>query len=146
MTSLKILTKLEYDILKSAADRIAAGSAEKYGLDLAQKIDAVFAGLPPHYAQEFKLLLKVFEFGPPLFGFIFQRFTRMNSQEKDRYLRNWETSGLAFKRMGFQAIKRITLSALYGSEETWREIGYRGPWLVQGYAYNYDGKGVQVRD
>ena len=141
--ALKVLTKKEYEILKAVSGRIVPDASEEYGLDLALKIDAVFANLAPYFAREFKLLLKIFEHGPRIFGFAFKRFTRMTREEQDRYLAGWERSRLPFKRMGFQALKRTSLSAFYGSERTWALIGYRGPWLERGYPPDFPGKGIQ---
>jgi len=141
--ALRVLTAREYEILKSACGRLVPGASEAYGLDLALKIDDIFSHLPSHYGGEFKLLLKVFEYGTPLLGFALKRFTRMTPEEQDRFLTGWERSRLAFKRMGFQALKRTTLSAFYGSEKTWASLGYGGPWLDRGYPYDYPGKGIQ---
>lgn len=141
--SLKILSKKEYKILKAVSARMVPGAYEEYGLDLALKIDSVFANLAPYFGSEFKLLLKVFEYGAPLLGFTFKRFTRMTREEQDRYLAGWERSRMPFKRMGFQALKRTALSAFYTSEQTWALIGYRGPWLEKGYPPDFPGKGIQ---
>ena len=142
--SLKVLTSREYRILKAVADRIVPEAGERYGLDLAQKIDTVLASVRPELGRNLKLLLLVLEYGTPLLGFTFKRFTRMSAEEQDRYLSRWERSALSFKRMGFQALKRSALAAFYGSEGSWPEIGYRGPWLERGYPHDYEGKGIQV--
>lgn len=141
--SLKVLSQKEHEILKAASERIIPQVSEIPGMDLAQKIDATLSGVSKSLAGEFKLLLLVFEYGAPLLGLCLKTFTRMNPEEKDRYLAGWERSQLAFKRMGFQALKRSALGAFYGSEESWPGIGYRGPWLDQGYPYDYQGRGIQ---
>jgi len=141
--NLQILTKKEYEILKAVSERIVPGAFQEYGLDLALKIDSLFSKLPSHFRDEFKLLLKIFEYGAPFLGFIFKRFTRMTPHEQDGYLVGWERSRLPFKRMGFQVLKRTALSAFYGSERTWALIGYRGPWLERGYPPEFQGKGIQ---
>lgn len=141
--TLKVLSKKEYEILKAVSGRIVPGAFEEFGLDLALKIDSVFANLAPYFGREFKLLLKIFEYGTPLLGFTLKRFTQMTPEEQDRYLAGWERSRLSFKRMGFQALKRTALSAFYTSDETWASIGYRGPWLEKGYPPDFSGKGIQ---
>lgn len=140
---LKVLSLREYGILKAASKRIIPQAGEIPGMDLAQKIDATLSGVSESLAHEFKLLLLIFEYGAPLLGLCLKTFTRMNPEEKDRYLAGWERSRLPFKRMGFQALKRSALGAFYGSEESWPGIGYRGPWLDQGYPYDYQGKGIR---
>ena len=94
-------------------------------------------------SAEFKLLLKIFEYGAPLLGGDLRIFTKMSPAAQDRYLAQWETSSAAFKRMGFQALKRAVLAAYYGSEPGWTAVGYRGPWLERGYPHDYEGKGIQ---
>ena len=143
LPSLQLFTDREYRILKAAADRIVPEASEHHGMDLAQKIDSTLARVPKEMGREFKLLLLVFEYGGPFLGFTFKRFTQMSPEEKDRSLQNWERSRLAFKRMGFQALKRTSLAAYYGSNLSWPGIGYRGPWLDKGYPYDYPGKEIQ---
>lgn len=140
---LRIFTPQEYKILKAAADRIILQASDRFKMDVAQQIDSTLTRVPEHIGQEFKLLLLVFEYGAPLLGFIPKKFTGMSLEEKDRYLAGWEQSELAFKRMGFQAIKRTSLAVFYGSNLSWSGIGYRGPWLDKGYPSDYPGKGIQ---
>lgn len=141
--SLKVLSDREYQILKAACERIIPQANEIPGMDLAAKIDTTIGNVSEAIGREFRLLLLVFEYGAPLLGFSWKPFTRMSASEKDRYLAGWERSKFPFKRMGFQALKRSALAAFYGSEESWPKIGYRGPWLNQGYPYDYQGKGIR---
>ena len=141
--SLQLFTPHEYKILTAIADRIVPEASDCYKMDIAQKIDTTLSRVPKHIGQEFKLLLLVFEYGAPLLGFIPKKFTGMSLEEKDRYLAGWEQSEFAFKRMGFQAIKRTSLAVFYGSNLSWPGIGYRGPWLDKGYPSDYPGKGIQ---
>ncbi len=139
---LKVLSQKEYRILNLAADRIIPHHAEN-SPDLAARIDRTLAGVRHEMSGEFKLLLQVFEFAAPLLGGGFKFFTRMGPAEQDRYLCCWQTSPLAFKRMGFQALKRAILAAYYGSKSGGDSVGYQGPWLERGYPHDYEGKGIQ---
>lgn len=141
-----VLTKKEYEILKAATDRLVPEARKVHGLDLAHKIDSVLAGVRVQFTTEMKFLLFILEYGGPLLGFKFKRFTKMTPQEQERYLADWERSPLPLKRTGFQALKRSALAAFYGSEKSWPGIGYRGPWLDKGYPHDYEGKGIQVPD
>ena len=141
--SLQLFAEREYHILKAVCDRIVPEASGRHGMDLARQIDSTLARAPKEMGQEFKLLLLVFEYGAPLLGLTLKRFTRMSPEGKDRYLSGWERSMIAFKRMGFQAMKRMALAAFYGSNLSWPGIGYRGPWLDKGYPYDYPGKGIQ---
>ncbi len=141
---LQILSQSEYRILKTIVRQILPGASEIQGLDLAQRIDSALAPASRKFGQDLKRLLFVFEYGAPLLGFTLKQFTQMSPEEKDRYLSGWERSHLSFKRMGFQALKRLALAAFYGSDESWNVIGYQGPWLNKGYPYDYQGKGIKT--
>ena len=139
---LRLLSWGEYRILSAICHRIVPIANTFRGLDLAWKIDFILAGVSKQMGREFKLLLLVFEYGAPLLGPPFKRFTKMNEVEQDSYLANWEQSRLPFKRMGFQVLKRAVLAAYYGSQQAWSRIGYGGPWLRRGYPHNYPGKDI----
>jgi len=141
---LQVLTEKEYRVLKGAVERIVPETERPPNLDLALKIDQVLAICRKELTRDLKLLLFLLEYGTPILGFKFKRFTQMSPEEKDRYLSSWERSAFPFKRTGFQALKRSALAAFYGSEESWSGIGYRGPWLTRGYPHGYEGKGIQV--
>ena len=141
---LKLLSSREYRILSTVVRRIVPGSMSIPGLDLAQKIDGVLAGVRAELSRDFKLLLILFQYGSPLLGGPCKRFTHMRADEQDSYLAGWQRSHLAFKRMGFQVFKRVALAAFYGSEESWSYVGYRGPWLNRGYPHDYQGHGIQA--
>jgi hypothetical protein len=55
----------------------------------------------------------------------------MSPQDKDSYLEDWMTSNLGFRRTGFQALKRISLSMFYTDSRSWTEIGYEGMFLPE---------------
>lgn len=143
-SSLRVLSKKEYSVLRAIGYRIVPQVKKSPQLDLAQRIDTVLADVRQQMRKEFKLLLVVFEYGAPLLGLIWKPFTQMNEAEQDRYLAGWERSRFAFKRMGFQALKRSLLAAYYGSELSWEPIGYRGPWLTRGYPHDYAGTGIKT--
>ncbi len=142
--SLKVLSKKECEILRVIGCRIIPQAKKAPQIDLAQRIDTVLVDVQQQMRKEFKLLLVVFEYGAPLLGLTWKPFTSISEVEQDNYLAGWERSRLPFKRMGFQVLKRSVLAAYYGSEWSWKQIGYRGPWLTKGYPHNYAGTGIQI--
>ncbi len=58
------------------------------------------------------------------------RFSKLSSEGKERYLRAWGESRLGTKRQGFQSLKRLTTFLFYGganpagSLPLWSELGY----------------------
>lgn len=143
--SLKVFSKREYGTLKAVADIFIPEAQEIHGTDLARTIDGVLSGVRKQLKDEFKLLLFIMEYGPPVFGLKFKFLSQMSASEREKYLASWERSNFAIKRMGFQALKRSVLAAYYGVEESWSDIHYRGPWLKTGYPHDYEGKEIQVR-
>ncbi len=60
------------------------------------------------------------------------RFSSLRADGRERYLARWAVSGLATKRRGFQAIKRLAMFLYYGRSRpetapVWAEMGYRPP-------------------
>jgi hypothetical protein len=51
----------------------------------------------------------------------------MSVADQDAHLRSWETSRLAVKRTGFQAMKRLCCAVYYSDPRTYASVGYPGP-------------------
>jgi hypothetical protein len=56
----------------------------------------------------------------------------MDSAGQDSYLEGWMTSSLGFRRTGFQALKRLSMSMHYTDAHSWEEIGFHGMELPGG--------------
>jgi len=54
-------------------------------------------------------------------------FTQMTAEQQDAHLRAWQTSRLAVRRTGFQAMKRLCAAIYFGAPETFASAGYPGP-------------------
>lgn len=132
---LKFFSPLEFLIIKKVAGRIAGASSDgNAGTDevnVALRADAFLAGAEPEIQEQFHQLLTVFNGAlfAFLFDFRFTSFVDMSPAEQDSYLQGWMTSGLAFRRTAFQALKRISLSMFYTDSRTWNEIHYEGMFL-----------------
>jgi hypothetical protein len=146
---LKFFSPAEYSIWAAVAERVLAtdvtpataeearlvGSAERPAapspaqIDVAGKADAFLSPLPAGDAKDLKQLLALFDnalfsfatFGPAT------PFTQMNAAQQDAHLRAWQTSRLAIRRTGFQAMKRLCAAIYFGSPETFASVGYPGP-------------------
>lgn len=140
---LHVLSPKEYNVLRAVGDRIVPQATDVPALDLARKADAILAGVRPEMQRDFKLLLIAFEYGALLLSGRLKFFSQMCPQEQDAYLESWQRSRLAFKRMGFQVLKRTALATYYGCRESWIRIGYPGPWLERGYPHDFQGAGLQ---
>ena len=130
---LQFFTPAEYSIWAAVADRILAHEAtaatqepdaearaaaqagrrppapSPAEVDVAGKADAFLAPLPPGDAKDLKQLLTLFDNalfslltgGPPT------PFTQQDAAGQDAQLKAWQTSRLAIRRTGFQAMKRL---------------------------------------
>jgi gluconate 2-dehydrogenase subunit 3-like protein len=146
---LKFFSAAEYSIWAAVADRILArdetpttqpearltGSVERppaptaAEIDVAAKADAFLAPLPAGDAKDLKQLLALFD--NALFSLLTggpaTPFTQMSAAQQDAHLRAWQTSRLAIRRTGFQAMKRLCAAIYFGSPETFASVGYPGP-------------------
>jgi hypothetical protein len=92
--------------------------------------------LDPPLREQFQRLLNIID--SPAFNLILVgkpvRFSDLQTlEDRTRYLANWRDSRLGSKRMGFQALKRLTCFLFYtlkadnGINPNWKDIGYPGP-------------------
>ncbi len=90
-------------------------------------IDALCRSLDPEVADQLRVVLRLFEYGPPVFDLTFSRFTRMSPAEQDASLQAWMTSRLSLRRRAFYALRNLALLGYYSQDATWPLIGYAGP-------------------
>ena len=98
-------------------------------IDVAGKADAFLAPLPESDAKDLKQLLALFD--NALFSFVMggpaRPFTQMDAADQDAHLRSWQTSRLAIRRTGFQAMKRLCCALYFSDPLTYASVGYPGP-------------------
>jgi len=92
-------------------------------------IDALCASLDPGATAPLPSLLRLIEWGPLLFEHRFARFTQLDAGAQDRALDGWMRSSLTLRRMGFYALRNLSLLGYWSQDETWPLIGYAGPLL-----------------
>jgi hypothetical protein len=148
-SGLKFFNAAEYSIWAAVAERVLAveptptterearltGSVERpaapglASIDIAAKADAFLAPLPEGDAKDLKQLLALFD--NALFSFVLggpaTPFTQMTAQQQDAHLYDWQTSRLAVRRTGFQAMKRLCAAIYFGDPSTFASVGYPGP-------------------
>lgn len=127
----------EYLIFEAVADRIIGPATPSQvrtkDVGVAARADQFLAGADPEVQEQIHQLLSVFN--APLFTFLFDlrtsSFLNMSLADKDSYLEDWMTSSLGFRRTGFQALKRVSLSMFYTDNRTWKEIGFEGMFMPE---------------
>jgi Gluconate 2-dehydrogenase subunit 3 len=125
---LKVLDEREFAILAAVAARtVGAPGADPveitHGCDLALTCNA------PDAQKEFKQLLGLFE--NALAGLILDghlgAFTGLSPEKQDAVLAGWRDSGVAVRRTGYTALRKLTQAAHYANPATWAQVGYNGP-------------------
>jgi hypothetical protein len=136
--NLQFFSEEEYIVVSAAAARLTgyprAEGAPGETIDAALRADRFLGTEDPEIQDQIHLLLRIF--GSPVaafvFNFRFSGFLNMDAAGQDSYLEGWMTSSLGFRRTGFQALKRLSMSMHYTDEHSWEEIGYHGMELPGG--------------
>lgn len=131
-SQLKFFSPKEYLIIQAVAERMVGKLDDKTPdasqVGVALRADEFLSGAHPEIQEQFHQLLTVFN--APVFTFLFDfrfsSFINMMPEDQDSYLEDWMTSVLGFRRTGFQALKRTTLSMFYTDSQSWKEIGFEG--------------------
>jgi hypothetical protein len=127
----------EYLIFQAVAERIiglpSPGQPTVKDVDVASRADQFLAGADPEVQNQLHQLFTVFNapFFTFLFDFRFSSFVNMSAPDKDSYILDWMTSTFGFRRTGFQALKRVSLSMFYTESRSWKEIGYEGMFMPE---------------
>lgn len=129
---LLVLDARQYATITAIAERLLPAAPDfpsAESLRIAFKFDRLIATHEPSAQGELKQLLGLFENALPnfLFGQRVTPFSMMDAATQDAVLREWQTSGLALRRTGYNALRGLVLAAYYGSKETWASVGYPGP-------------------
>jgi hypothetical protein len=95
--------------------------------DAVATIDALCASLDPTLTEPLPVLLRLVDWSPVLFQLRFARFTNLPPEEQDDCLHDWMTSRLGLRRMGFAALKNLSMLGWYSQEQSWASVGYAGP-------------------
>ena len=132
LRKLRFFSEEEYLIVTAAAARITghtAGDPEtRTPVDAALRADVFLGTEDPEIQEQIHLLLTIFNSRVAAFFFNlrFSGFLDMDPAAQDSYIEGWMTSALGFRRTGFQALKRLSMSMHYTDANSWEEIGYHG--------------------
>ena len=135
---LQFFSNQEYLVVSAAAARLTGHIPGEPGsgqtVDTALRADTFLGTEDPEIQEQIHLLLTMFNspITAFIFNFKFSGFLSMDPAGQDRYLEGWMTSSLGFRRTGFQALKRLSMSMHYTDERSWEEIGFHGMELPGG--------------
>ena len=130
----KFISARAFSILSAVAARIVPQADP---LLIARRIDKSIAALPDLVGELNQLLLL---FDNALAGLLFHAhvrpFTRLAANAQDAVLISWRDSRVTLRRSGYQALRRLCLSAAYVTPEEQKAIGYPGPRRVPGLTFD----------
>ncbi len=112
-------------VLEAAFDLILGVSSAETGA-----IDATAAYLrllPSKQQWQIRGLIRAVEWGPVVSTG--RRFTRLETQDQERWLNQLAQSSSPIRRQIFSALKQLGAMGNYQSDSTWEKIGYPGPLL-----------------
>lgn len=130
---LRALSPKEYLVLEAivrrlvATDAADAPSADSVGATLF--IDGYLTRIDEGSRSDVRALIQLVEHGSGPFRLGLSRFTHMSPDEQDATLADWESSRLAIRRRGFQALKTMAMLGYWRADAAWPLIGYTGPML-----------------
>jgi hypothetical protein len=135
---LQFFSEEEYAVVSAAAARLTGHVPGEPGpggtIDPALRADRFLSTEDPEIQDQIHLLLTIFSspIAALFFNFRFSGFLKMDAAGQESYIEGWMTSSLGFRRTGFQALKRLSMSMHYTDEHSWEEIGYNGMELPGG--------------
>ncbi len=112
-----------YVVLNAIGARMVAPERVDVGL----YADSSLAGFVAADRADFSALLTYVEHIAPFAAGHARRFSSLGPSAQEQVLRSLEQSSVGALRAGFQALKGISMMALYRREESWAAIGYTGP-------------------
>jgi hypothetical protein len=125
--ALKFFTAQEYATFQAIA-RVMLG-LEDQTVDVAAAVDRQVERMSSSLKRDIHWILRIFEHGTHLFDLKGRRFTRLSREDQVHYLKGWMESSLGARRIVFRGLKLLSALGYYGLPETWKAIGYDGPWL-----------------
>ena len=124
---LRFFSNEEYAVFQAVA-RAILGLEEK-STDVAAEVDRLISRMSSGVQRDIRWMLRIFEHGTHLFDLKGKRFTRLARDDQEQYLGGWMKSSLGARRIVFRALKLLASLGYYGLPDTWKAIGYDGPWL-----------------
>ena len=92
-------------------------------------VEGVLARLDTELVEQLRLALWLVDWWPAVGELRFARFRSLSPEQQDESLEGWRTSGLDSRRLVFYALRNLSMLGYWSQDETWRLIGYGGPWL-----------------
>jgi hypothetical protein len=92
-------------------------------------IDQTLLVIDASLQSQVRWLLKIVQYCPPLVIRRLSTFTGLSDTDQDEVLRRWSRSNYEIGRIGFRALKNLSMLGYYSQDVVWPFIHYRGPWV-----------------
>lgn len=125
---LLVLDEARFAVLAAIAARVVTVEGAD-PVAIAHSVDRSLARAVPEAQADIRNVLGLFENALAGFAFDlrFRPFTRLSPEAQDRVLESWRSSRLVVRRSAYRALRNLTASAYYRTEEAWAKVGYPGP-------------------
>ena len=99
-------------------------------LGVHQRIDEEIWAQPPALREDLRDALQLIEHAPPLFGFA-GRMSALDAPTRERAFGRLLASDQDVVVQAAVALKQLAHLFYYGHPDTWKALGYDGPWVHQ---------------
>lgn len=126
---LKFLKKKQVTLLEHVGSAIIGVPIDQLGDRYIEEIDEFLYTLPPWVQKDFKMLFFSFNliFIRLYFTFKITSFTKMNENQKMKYIKKWSRSRIPLMRSGIIGLKGVVSWGYYSQNEGFlQEIKYPG--------------------
>ncbi len=122
------LTRRQRQVIEALGDTMfpSLGPGDPSGgAILPEAMDGFIDGLAPEQRKGLGMALGLFDAGAVLTRA--RRFHKLSPKAREAYLRRWQTSRLALRKIIYRALRDTLGMVYYQDERTWPTIGYVGP-------------------
>lgn len=134
---LAALEARSFQVLVAIASRIVTAKGAD-PVAIAHGVDRLLSYALPETQQALHQLLGLFE--NALSGLLLdgrmKPFTRLSPESQDAVLESWRTSRIELRRNGYQALRKLALTAYYMEESSWGPLAYPPPPSLRAIAYD----------
>lgn len=94
-----------------------------------EAVDRLMQPMSRGLRRQIKLMLRFLEWAPVIFLFSIRRFSQLGVDGRREVLTFLSQSRFSLLRQIFTGVKALGLTGYYTQDETWKAIGYDGPWV-----------------
>ncbi len=134
---LAALEARSFQVLVALVSRVVTAKGAN-PVAIAHGVDRSLSYALPETQEAINKLLGLFENALPglLLDGRIKPFTRLSPESQDAVLESWRTSRIELRRNGYQALRKLALTAYYMEESSWGPLDYQPPPSLRAIAYD----------